>query len=197
MPPARSRPSAPILRHIGAEKSIDATSKAQGLAASVRESGVSIISATIAPGEVRAGRLRIRLDQSALAQLLGLAPENIDPALLDLEAPFTCRRRGVELKIVAGERQPTPDPALVRALRNAHRWAAMLKSGIALKAIADRAGFSESYVARIIPLATLSPRIQQAIISGSHPIELTLETLVRARLPLDWISQEKRFGFAA
>ena len=101
------------------------------------------------------------------------------------------------LKIVAGERQPTPDPALVRALRNAHRWAAMLKSGTTLKAIADREGFSESYVARIIPLATLSPGIQEAIVTGTQPLELTLETLVRARLPLDWISQEKRFRLTA
>jgi len=184
-----------ILRDIGAARSQDATRKAQRLAAAVREGGVSIISAAIASGEVRAGRLRIRFDKSALARLLGLSPNDIDPALIDLEAPFTCRRRGVEMKIVAGERQPTPDPALVRALRNAHRWAAMMKSGVALTAIADREGLSKSYVGRIIPLATLSPRIQEAIVTGTQPLELTLESLVRTRLPLDWASQENRFGF--
>ena len=137
----------------------------------------------------------MHFDQSALARLLGLAAEDIDPVLLDLEAPLTCRRRGVEMKIVAGKRQPMPDPILVRALRNAHRWAAMLKSGSAINTIAEREGLSKSYVARIIPLATLSPRIQEAIVAGAQPLELTLETLVRARLPLDWVSQEKRFRF--
>ena len=78
-------------------------------------------------------------------------------------SPFSCRRRGVEMKIVAGERQPTPDQAMIRALRNAHRWADMLKAGTALKDIADRDGFPKSYVARFIPLAMLSPKIQDAI----------------------------------
>ena len=73
----------------------------------------------------------------------------------------------------------------------------MMKSGVALTAIADREGLSKSYVARIIPLATLSPRIQEAVVTGTQPLELTLETLVRTRLPLDWFSQEKRFGFTA
>ena len=166
-----------ILRDIGAEKSIDATRKAQDLAAYLRKSGVSTISVAIASGEVDAGHLRIRFGQSALARL----PGDIDPALLDLEAPFTCRRRGVEMKIVAGERQPVPDPVLVRALRNAHRWAAMLKSGTALNAIADREGLSKSHVARIIPLATLSPGIQEAVVTGTQLLGLTLETLVRLR----------------
>ncbi|MDH3666994.1 MAG: recombinase family protein [Paracoccaceae bacterium] len=186
-----------VLREIGAGRSLDATGKAHDLAASLRERGVSIISAAIASGGVRAGGLRISFDQSALAELLGLSPEDIDPALLYLEAPFTCRRRGVEMKIVAGERQPTPDPVLVRALGNAHRWSAMLKSGATLNAIADRAGLSKSYVARIIPLATLSPRIQEAVVVGNQPLELTLETLVRTQLPLDWARQEERFGFSA
>lgn len=186
-----------IIRAVGATESIEATSKAQDLATSLRKSGVALISAAIASGEVRAGGLRIRFDESAIARLLELSTEDIDPALLDLESPFTCRRRGVEMKIVAGERQPTPDPVLIRALRNAHCWAAMLKDGVALRTIASREGFSESYVARILPLATLSPRIQEAIVSGTQPLELTLEKLVRTRLPLDWASQEKRFGIAA
>ncbi len=138
-----------IIRDVGAKRSIDATSKAQDLAGSIRESGVAIIAGTIASGEVRAGSLRIRFDESAIARLLDLSAEEIDSALLDLESPFTCRRRGVEMKIVAGERQPTPDPVLIRALRNAHCWAAMLKDGVALRTIAIREGFSEGAVRRI------------------------------------------------
>ncbi len=163
----------------------------------IRQRGASAVATIITSGEVRAGSLRITLDREALARQFGLAPEVIDPALLNATAPFTCRRRGVEMKIIAGERQPAPDLAMIRALRNAHRWADMLKCGTALRDIAEREGFSESYVGRIIPLATLSLRIQEAIVAGTQPLELTLETLVRARLPLDWSDQERRFGLAS
>ena len=73
----------------------------------------------------------------------------------------------------------------------------MLRNGAAFRTIAHREGFSESYVTRIVPLATLSPRIQEAIVAGTQPLELTLETLVRTRLPLDWASQEKRVGLTS
>jgi ParB-like chromosome segregation protein Spo0J len=73
----------------------------------------------------------------------------------------------------------------------------MLRAGIPLRDIARREGRSESYVARLIPLAMLSPRIQDAVVRGTQPTELSLETLVRANLPLDWSEQERRFGFAA
>lgn len=184
-----------ILRDVTVGRSLDASRKALNLAALIRGGGVSIISPAIAAGDVSPGRLRIALHRPSLARLLALPPDDLDPKVLALEAPFTCRRRGVEMRIVAGNRQPSPDPTMIRALRNAHRWAEMLKSGVALKAIADRAGLSESYAGRIIPLATLSPKIQEAIVRGSQPLDLTLETLTRTRLPLAWCDQERRFGF--
>ena len=131
-----------------------------------------------------------------MAKELILHAEDFDLDLIDFTAAFSCRRRGVEMKIVAGDRQPPPDKAMMRALRNAHRWADMLKSGSALKDVASREGFSESYVGRIVPLATLSPKLQFAIVTGSQPIELNLETFVRTRLPLDWASQERLLGSA-
>jgi len=66
-----------------------------------------------------------------------------------------------------------------------------------MKAIARNRDHSESYVARIIPLATLAPRIQTAIIDGTQPVALTLETLVRTRIPLGWADQERLFVFEA
>ena len=163
----------------------------------IRRHGAAAVATIISAGEVATGRLRIELDQGCLAMTLDLPAGDLYPDILAIEAPFTCRRRGVEVKIVAGERRPMPDQAMIRALRNAHRWADMLKSGAALKAIAVREGFSESYVGRIIALATLSPKIQDAIVTGSQPLELNLETFVRARVPLDWADQERLFGLAS
>lgn len=163
----------------------------------IQKRGASAVATIISAGEVATGRLRIALDQEGLAITLDLPAADLDPNILAIEAPFTCRRRGVEMKIIAGETQPMPDQAMIRALRSAHRWADMLKSGTALKDIADQEGFSESYVGRIIPLATLSPKIQDAIVTGSQPLELNLETFVRARMPFDWADQERLFGLAS
>jgi site-specific DNA recombinase len=184
-----------VLRNVTAAKAEDSSAKARSLAEAIRQRGVSAIALAILSGTVSAGGLRIALDRATLADHLALDPADLDSDLLDVAAPFTCRRRGIEVKIVSGDREATPDRAMLRALRNAHRWAAMLKAGVALGDIADRDGASESYVGRIIPLATLSPRIQDAIVTGSQPLELSLETLVRSRPPLDWVEQERRFGF--
>lgn len=100
------------------------------------------------------------------------------------------------MKIIAGEREPVPDPTLKRALHNAHIWTDQLKTGETLNEVAARAGKTESYIRRITPLAFLSPRIQAAIMDGTQPVELTLESLVRSSLPLDWSAQEKLLGFA-
>ena len=60
--------------------------------------------------------------------------------------------------------------------------------------VALRAQKSESYVAHIIPLAFLAPRIQQAIMDGTQPLSLTLETLIRTSIPREWKAQETLFG---
>ncbi len=41
----------------------------------------------------------------------------------------------------------------------------------------------------------LSPRIQSAILDGKQPVDLTLEKIVRTRLPYDWRQQERLLGF--
>lgn len=84
---------------------------------------------------------------------------------------------------------------MIRALRYAHLWAAGLRSGNPLSRIADTNRVSKSYVARVLPPACLSPRIQTMILKGAQPITVNLETLVRSRLPLDWNDQERMLEF--
>jgi len=48
-----------------------------------------------------------------------------------------------------------------------------------------------------MPLATLSPRLQEAIAIGTQPLDLSLRGLVHVQIPLDWTEQERRFGLAA
>lgn len=149
----------------------------------------------IVSGQIALDRIRIKLNGDLLSDQLRHSVAELYPELVNLDVPFSCRRRGAELKIVAGDPVPMPDETLIQAMRNAHKWANDLRRGVPLKTIASTKGFSDSYVARIIPLAGLSPRIQAAIIDGDQPINLTLEALVRAKLPLDWSIQERLFGF--
>ena len=70
-----------------------------------------------------------------------------------------------------------------------------MKSGISVKQVSIKTSLSDSYIMRIIPMAFLSPKIQQAIINGTQPIELTLEDITRAKLPMEWQAQESMLGF--
>jgi site-specific DNA recombinase len=183
-----------VLEEATAATAVQASARVQSLAEEIGARGICAVAPLVACGRVSAGQLSLALDRATMARRLDLGPAELSSALLDIAVPFASRRRGVEMKIIAGERQTSPDPAMLRALRHAHRWAHMLKAGTPLKVIAAREGFSESYVGRILPLATLAPRLQEAIVTGTQPIELNLETLVRTGLPLDWSDQEQRFA---
>lgn len=179
----------------GSAREIEAANDAAlSFAQRLRVKGITVIAHAISSGGIRSGQLTLNLDAETLASHLGVPATGIAPDLLTLTTAFTCRRRGMETKIIAGDQAPDPDQALIRALRNAHRWANELKSGTPIKQIAADNACSDSYARRLIPLATLSPKLQEAILSGSQPTELTLETLMRTHIPLDWAAQETRFG---
>ncbi len=131
--------------------------------------------------------------------MIGLEAIDIDEALLckallTLSTTFTGKRRGVETRIVAGDPVREADQTLIRGLRHAHAWADALKSGESLKSLAHRLGYSDRYIWRITSLISLSPQIQSAILDGKQPAHLTLETLVRGKIPLDWNHQDRLFG---
>lgn len=116
--------------------------------------------------------------------------------LCAINVPITIRRRCIEMKIVAGDLKSSSDPTLIRALCNAHDWMPQMKTGTSVKQIVSATSISECYITRILPVAFLSPRIQQAIPSGSQPPMLTHETFALSRVPMDWFAQERLFGFA-
>lgn len=139
--------------------------------------------------------IKLTLDLSELAKGLNLSADEINSALLEITAPFQTRRRGVETRIIAGEITAQPDPKLSSMLRCAHGWCQELKSGTQITALAARENTSESYVRIRSKLAFLSPKIQTAILNGTQPVELSLETIIRQGIPLNWEDQERRFGF--
>ena len=117
------------------------------LAEAIRAKGVAFIAPAISNGDIRTGQLNLNLDADTMAAQLGVPTDGIAPELLTLTTTFTCRRRGMETKIIAGDQTPEPDQTLIRALRNAHHWAAALKSGTPVKQIAADNACSDSYEA--------------------------------------------------
>ena len=151
----------------------------------------------IAAAQLDTGNIRIDLNTLFLAKALDIAADDICAEAATITAAFSLRRRGVELKIFTGERDPHPDPVMLRTLAKAHRWAQALRTGTPLHDLARREHVSESYLRTRAQLAFLSPSIQQAILAGRQPTGLTVKRLIAGGVPLDWAEQDRKYNFRA
>jgi site-specific DNA recombinase len=120
-------------------------------------------------------------------------------AMLSMTRFITLRmqRRGVEKRLIieGAEAMPrVPDAALLKAIARAHRWFEELVSGQAtsLAAIASRQGVSDRYVARLIRLAFLAPKIVEAIAERGALADVKLTPHVD--FPLGWTMQQRVVG---
>ncbi len=125
---------------------------------------------------------------------------------LHIHIPMTIRRmRGRKViiapKALDGDIPDSPgtvQTAIVQALARAFSWAEVLESG-QVSSISDLAmnlDVDNSYVARILKLATLAPDIVEAILNGEEPPGLSLAKLTKT-FPTDWDEQRAMFGFTS
>jgi site-specific DNA recombinase len=147
----------------------------------------------------------IDLSRSGLSHLvLGCETQRADPQdeIIRLHIPIRLRRRGAEAKLVITDpasRRREVDPRLSRLVAEAHLWLAQLAAGAfpSVRAISGRYGMHEADVSRSLALAFLAPDIVDSILEGSHPADLTAETLRRLpNLPKDWNAQRRLLGVA-
>ncbi len=169
----------------------------RSLAERLRVGDIALLGSVIASVLVAEMRLDLMLDPAVIAESLGVTPDEVLPDLLTLTTPLMLGRRGIELKLVAGDRRSTPDPTFQRVLARSHAWLRDLKAGTTLTEIARADGHSESYIRTRLPLALLSPRIQAAILDGTLAPHLTVDALIRMDLPASWREQEARLGLGA
>lgn len=148
----------------------------------------------ITSGQLGDGHLSLNLDAAYMADALAITPEDIAREALVIDAPLALRRRGVETKIISGNYVAAPDPALIRILSAAHGWADDLHGGASLSSIAKKHGLSDAYIRTRLPFAFLAPDLQDAILEGRQPPDLTVAKLLREGIPLDWAEQRHRFG---
>ncbi|WBL31750.1 recombinase family protein [Sinirhodobacter sp. HNIBRBA609] len=145
-------------------------------------------------GALQRDAICLQLDGAELGAALGIDSERLSSDALTVNTPLHLRRRGVETRIVTGERVPGPDPTLLRILAEAHGWAAALRAGQSLTEIARKTGHSESYLRTRLPLAFLAPALQSAILEGRQRTDRSVAQLLRDGIPLDWAEQQRRFG---
>lgn len=118
-----------------------------------------------------------------------------------LIAPVRCQARGGRTWVLtptspAAVRKARRDPVLVRGLRQAHKIAA----GLGWRAsdgafVGPGKAPTSSYERRLWPLVFLAPDIQQAILEGRQPPALTLDQLLKMRIPTDWAEQRRALCF--
>ena len=118
-----------------------------------------------------------------------------------ISLPLDIRKRGVETRIVVRTDNPvsrTMDEPLVRSIAKGYAWLQELKSDsrTTLSAIAAREGVKRKHVARLIDLAFLAPDVVEAILSGSQPIDLSTDRLLKdIEIELAWPDQRRQLGF--
>jgi site-specific DNA recombinase len=149
--------------------------------------------------EVEAQELRLHVRTSAVmkARREGLVASELgDIGVIVL--PFSCRVRGGRTWLVSptgsSERVSCRrDPVLIRGLRQAHRIAAALgwRFGDSAPALLNAQAPKNAYQRKLCRLAFLAPDIQRAILGGLQPPGLTLDHLLRTKIPLDWSEQRK------
>jgi hypothetical protein len=131
-------------------------------------------------------KIRGRLDTGATA-----APDLVHTDQLRLVLPWRMQLRGGRTEIIAGAKNtPQTDPVLIRALRTAH---GMLEGKVKKDPILQAAP-TTPWRRRLVRLAFLATDIQQAILDGRQPGDLTLARLMKAEIPILWSEQRRDFG---
>ena len=124
---------------------------------------------------------------------------NVDTDTVTLVQAVQLKRRGVEMKmIIESSTVANPDDKLIKAVSRAHVWWDMLCSGQAssIRDLAVKVDNNERYVAWVLTLRFLAPKVTEAVLAGRQPTDLTIDHLIkRTRLPLDWTEQVKTLGF--
>ena len=120
--------------------------------------------------------------------------------------PFHFKKRGIKKVIVApdGVSQPvaitaspvlTPeqDQPLLKAMGRGIYWQQLLDTGAVATTmeIAEREGIHRATINELLRLALLAPDIVQAAYNGTLPRAVSLEAILRAKVPLDWDEQRR------
>ncbi len=137
--------------------------------------------------------LTMTISADHIACVLKTQPDRVAPETLTIRIPCNMRRRGVETKLVIEGAASKVDTSLLRSVAKGRAWLTEITTGASLKDIADREGVTSSYIARLIDLAFLSPKLTDAIVAGKQPRNLSAKSLSRLSIPDGWTEQHALF----
>ncbi|MFN4283116.1 MAG: recombinase family protein [Alphaproteobacteria bacterium] len=140
--------------------------------------------------------LKIRISINALRKFCGASgPHAVRPNNYhELQMPIRVGRRGVQRKLVLTENSSRTaiDPALIKALAQAHHWWEEIINGptLSLNEITRQEGKASSYIGRVLRLRFLAPHLQERILNGQQPPDVTVKRLILYEpLELRWPSE--------
>lgn len=122
-----------------------------------------------------------------------------DASTITVRVSLSTQRRGTRKLIIvpAGQTMWAPqkariDNTLIKAVARAYRWNRLLEGGecTSLTELAEAEGVTESYLARILRLTLLAPKLVEAILEGKSPGLPQLQQLVRP-FSTSWARQER------
>jgi site-specific DNA recombinase len=119
---------------------------------------------------------------------------------LNWSVPHPERKPFREAKLrMDGATPERSDKDLLALLADAHaaRELVLANPRLSLNQLGKQEGRCRTHLARLLRIAWLSPRIVDAIASGTQPLKVTRQALLLASMPVEWAQQEHLFGFAA
>ena len=152
--------------------------------------------------EVLPEQLRIVFEAKAVPRDIRerLEPCDAQADCVVLVAPVRCQARGGRTWVLtpagaSAVRKARRDPVLLRGLRKAHRVAARLGWKSVDGSFSGKGVPTNEYDRRLWRLVFLAPDIQQAIFEGRQPPALTLDQLLKMRIPTAWAEQRRALCF--
>nr|WP_295469288.1 recombinase family protein [Mesorhizobium sp.] len=157
-----------------------------------------LVETTPAGSPTNAGPASGTVDPTSVANATFDGNSDDDRDLHRIDLPLAIRQRGVERRLVIEGQNPSRarlDHTLIDLVARAHIYLDALASGRDRAEIAAHYGVHPEDVSRLLPLAFLSPRIVDAILTGRQPADLTARYLTREiDLPITWKAQEQVLG---
>lgn len=143
---------------------------------------------------IRQGSIEIELSLPEITPHLAIDESRINQDILSFTLPFQHKKRGVEMKLILGNDQPSDlDKTLISNLIKANQYYKEIKLGKSYLEIAILYNTSKQRIIKLTELAFLSPKAVDDILNGKQPAALTSDYLLKNHIPVSWDKQNKLF----
>ncbi len=135
---------------------------------------------------------------SLLNDQIKVEKNGFNPKTLEFTYPIRMGRKKGRVKLITPKRTDIPekDERLIQSVSQAFRWQMMMdKQNLSIAELARKEKVDRTYMGRILKLSRLAPEIINAILEGTQPKLLNLQTITRHEIPVLWEDQLKLYGF--